>query len=151
MEIGHWMMDHQWAVWLIVAVLLVLLEMFSLDLVFLMLSIGALFGLGVSLFTDDFVIQVLVAIVVALAMLFLIRPPMVRRLHRGEDLTSGAQGLVGKQGFVLEPMSANQTGRVKIGGDEWSALPEADMTIPAGTQVTIVAISGATAIVSMIP
>lgn len=149
MELGQWIIDHQWTVWLTVAVLLVLLEMFSLDLVFLMLSIGAFFGLGLSLFTDNIALQVLLAIAVALAMLYFIRPPMVRRLHRGEDLTSGALGLVGKEGFVLEPMSATQPGRVKIGGDEWSALPDGEGTIPAGTKVTIVAISGATAVVSV--
>lgn len=149
MDVGSWMVEHQWAVWLAVVIVLVLLEMFSLDLVFLMLSIGGLFGLALSLFTSNPITQVVGAILVALALLFVLRPTMVKRLHRGEDLTSGALGLVGKEAFVLEPMSAAHPGRVKIGGDEWSAVPEGDSPIPAGTKVTVVAISGASAVVRM--
>ncbi len=149
MEIGQWMMDHQWTVWLSVAVLLVLLEMFSLDLVFLMLSFGATGGLLVALVTDNIAVQVVAAIITSVLMLFLIRPTMVKRLHRGEDLTSGALGLVGQEGFVLEPMTSVQPGRVKIGGDEWTALPADDSIIPAGQKVIIVAITGATARVAI--
>jgi len=149
MDVGSWMIDHQWAVWLAVVIVLVLLEMLSLDLVFLMLSIGGLFGLVLSLITGNPITQVVGAILVALALLFVLRPTMVKRLHRGEDLTSGALGLVGKEAFVLEPVSAVRPGRVKIGGDEWSAVPEDDSPIPAGTKVTVVAISGASAVVRM--
>lgn len=150
MEWAEWMIEHQWAIWLSLAAVLVVLELSSLDLVFLMLAVGAFAGMTVSFATDNLAIQVLVAIGVAVAMLFLIRPSVVKRLHRGAELISGAQGLIGKEGFVLEPMTQAHPGRVKIGGDEWSGRPTDDSIIPAGAKVVITAIDGATALVSKI-
>lgn len=41
----EWLNDHAWAAWLGIAAVLGVAEMFSLDLIFLMLAVGALGGM----------------------------------------------------------------------------------------------------------
>jgi membrane protein implicated in regulation of membrane protease activity len=73
---------------------------------------------------------------------------MVHRLHSGPTLRTGADALIGQRAVVLEPMSHHSPGRVKIGGDVWSAKPyDEDDQIEAGATVDVVSIKGATAYV----
>ena len=54
--------------------------------------------------------------------------------------------------MVTETITALNPGRVKIGGDVWSAAPyDEDLTIEAGETVEVVEIHGATAYVHPIP
>ena len=147
-----WIRDHAWESWLIAAIALVCLEMLSMDLILVMLAGGAASGMVVALLGGPFVVAMLVAVGVSLAFMIFLRPPIVHRLHDGPTLVSGAPGLVGSRAVVLEPLTHLSPGRVKIGGDVWTAQPfdEAD-TIEAGAQVDVVAIKGATAYVARLP
>lgn len=143
-----WIRDHAWETWLVVAIALGCLEVLSTDLILLMLAVGALAGMVVALTGGPFVVQMLIAIGVALAMLFLVRPSVVRRLHAGPTLAVGAEALIGQRALVLEPLSHTSPGRVKIGGDVWTAQPfDEDDQIDEGASVDVVSIKGATAYV----
>lgn len=144
----EWLGDHLWAAWLVLAVALGAAEMISLDLILLMLAVGALVGALVAVAGLPFVLQVLLAAGGATAMLALVRPNLVRRLHSGPDLVTGHNRLVGQQGVVTEELSAHTTGRVKVGGEVWSAAPyDESLTIAPGAVVEVFAIRGATAYV----
>jgi membrane protein implicated in regulation of membrane protease activity len=143
-----WVMRHMWEAWLGLAIVLGVAEMFSLDLIVGMLAIGALVGMVLALADVPAAIQVLGAAGASVAMLALVRPSMMKRLHSGPELELGHNKLVGTQGIVVSEMSGLNTGRIKIGGEEWSARPYDDtMTIPAGETVEVLAIRGATAYV----
>ena len=78
----------------------------------------------------------------------MIRPSVVRRLHSGPDLKTGADALIGKRATVLRELAHDTPGRVKIGGEEWTAEPyDEDDRIEAGEVVDVVQIKGATAYV----
>ncbi len=80
-----------------------------------------------------------------------VRPSVVKRLHAGPQLVLGHDALVGKQGVVVEEVSA-QGGLVKIGGEIWTARPyDEEAVIAAGARVDILEIKGATAMVHQIP
>jgi membrane protein implicated in regulation of membrane protease activity len=143
-----WLGDHIWAAWLLLAVVLGVAEMVSLDLILLMVAVGALVGGLVALAGAPFILQVLLAAGASGAMLMLVRPSLVARLHDGPTLVSGHDRLVGQQGVVTEELSALSPGRVKVGGEIWSACPyDEGLTIPPGATVEVFAIRGATAYV----
>lgn len=143
-----WLLDHLWAAWLVLAVALGAAEVISLDLVLLMLAVGAVVGALTALAGFPIVLQVLLAAGGATAMLALVRPNLIQRLHVGPDLVSGHNKLVGKQGVVTEELSALNPGRVKVGGEVWSAEPyDESLTIAPGATVEVFAIRGATAFV----
>ncbi len=143
-----WLSDHLAFGWLGLAVLLGVLELLSLDLVLIMLAGGALAGMLVALTGAPVALQIVVALAVAVGLLALIRPGLVRRLHAGPDLKIGAEALIGQRAVVLEPLGHHAAGRVKIGGDVWTARPfDEDDTIEVGAVVDVVSIKGATAYV----
>lgn len=144
-----WLGDNGWFVWTVAAVLLAGGEIFSIDLVMGMLAIAALVGVIVDLLGGGWIVQVIAVSVAAVGLLAFVRPPIVRRLHAGPDVRSGTAGLPGKPGYVEEDISV-EGGRVRIGGEVWSAQPsvEGDV-IPAGSRVEVVEIRGATAVVRL--
>lgn len=143
-----WIREHAWESWLIAAIALGALELVSTDLILLMLAGGALVGMVVALTDGPFILQLVLALVVAVSLLAVVRPGMVRRLHAGPDLLIGAEALIGRGGTVLEPVENLAPGRVKIGGEVWSALPyDEDDRLEAGDDVEIVAIRGGIALV----
>jgi membrane protein implicated in regulation of membrane protease activity len=143
-----WVGDHAWAAWLILAGVLAVLELVSLDLVFIMLAGGALVGALASLANAPDAVSIVLALATAIGLLAGLRPGVVRRLHSGPDLRTGAAALVGSRATVLHELADGAPGRIKLGGEEWSALPyDEDDRIEAGEVVDVVQIKGATAYV----
>jgi membrane protein implicated in regulation of membrane protease activity len=144
----EWLGNHLWAAWLVLAVGLGVAEMVSLDLILIMVAVGAIVGAIAAGLSLPFVLQVLLAAGSSAAMLALVRPNLVQRLHSGPDLVTGTRKLVGQQGVVTEELSAHAPGRVKVAGEIWSACPYDDsLTIAPGEKVEVFAIRGATAYV----
>jgi membrane protein implicated in regulation of membrane protease activity len=143
-----WLGDHLWAGWLALAVALGVLELVSLDLFLIMLAGGAVVGALTALLGGPLALQVVLALITSVALLAVIRPNVVRRLHSGPTLRTGADALIGKRARVLREMAHGTPGRVKIGGEEWTAEPyDEDDRIEAGEVVDVVQIKGATAYV----
>jgi membrane protein implicated in regulation of membrane protease activity len=144
----EWLGDHLAAAWLVLAVGLGVAELVNLDLILLMVAVGAIVGALAALASFPIVLQVLLAAAGSAAMLSLVRPNLVKKLHQGPDLVTGTGKLVGQQGIVTEELSAHAPGRVKVGGEIWSACPyDESLTIAPGATVEVFAIRGATAYV----
>jgi membrane protein implicated in regulation of membrane protease activity len=142
---------QEWQAWLAVAIGLGVAELFSLDLVLLMLASGALAGMVVALVGLSWPIQIVVAVIVSFGMLAVVRPGLVKRLHGGPELTLGHNALIGKQGVVVDEVSA-QAGQIRVGGELWTARPYVETEVIApGEAVDIFEIRGATALVHRIP
>ena len=149
MNLPDWFED--WEAWLALAFVLGVAELFNLDLILLMLAGGALVGAVAGLIGLPVVVQVLAAVATSVAMLALVRPSVVHRLHAGPELTLGHAALVGKQGIAVSEVSS-QGGQVRINGELWTARPYDDTrVIPEGAQVDVLQIKGATALVHPIP
>lgn len=146
-----WFREHMWETWTALAILLGVAELFSLDLVLLMLAVGAGVGVLTALIGLPVVVQILAALGASVAMLALVRPSMVKRLQSGPELTLGHAALVGKQGVAVTEVTGDG-GQVRIGGELWSARAyDETMVIEAGARVDIFEIKGATALVHRIP
>jgi membrane protein implicated in regulation of membrane protease activity len=143
-----WLGDNMWAFWLSLAILCSVLELASVDLILLMLAVGALAGAVTAVAGAAVILQFLVAAGASVAMLMLVRPNLVKRLHTGPDLKLGPAKLVGRQALVTEEITTHNPGRVKLAGEIWSAEPYDDtLTIKAGETVEVLAIKGATVFV----
>ncbi len=142
---------EEWHAWLALALLLGGAELVSLDLVLLMMAVGAVVGMVVALTSLGLPFQILAAVGASVGMLALVRPGIVKRLHAGPELTLGHSALIGKQGLVLDEVSG-QGGRIKIAGEIWTARSyDETETIAAGATVDVFEIKGATALVHKVP
>jgi membrane protein implicated in regulation of membrane protease activity len=147
----EWFKDHAWETWTALAILFALAELLSLDLVLLMLAVGAGVGVLTALIGLPVAAQILAAIGAAAAMLLFVRPSIVKRLHSGPELRLGHDALVGRQGVVVSEVTAD-AGQVKIGGELWTARPyDETVTIHEGARVDVFQIKGATAYVHPVP
>jgi len=143
-----WLSDHLWVGWLGLAVGLSALELVSLDVFLIMLAGGAVVGGITALLGGPVALQIVFALITSVALLAVIRPGVVRRLHSGPTLRTGADALIGKRAMVLRELVHGRPGRVKIGGEEWTAEPyDEDDRIEVGEIVDVVQIKGATAYV----
>lgn len=144
-----WIQDHPAATWLGLAVVLAAVEVFSLDLVLLMFALGAVAAAIATGFGAPLWLAILVFTIVAVALLYFVRPPIVQRLHAGPTLTTGHAALVGRSAVVLEPVD-KRNGRVQLSGEVWSARSaEEDQMFDTGTEVLVTRIDGATAVVTI--
>lgn len=148
MEWVDWIKDHQWESWLSLALVLGAAELISLDLVLVMLASGAAAGGLSALIGLPGVAQVLIAVATSVLMLAVVRPVAKRRLTAGPELKLGAAKHVGASGVVLEPISEDVSGRIKVAGEIWTAKPyDPSLTIAPGEAVEVLEIRGAIALV----
>lgn len=147
-----WLSENGWAGWLGAAIALGVIEVFSLDLIFAMLAFGALVGMVSSALGAAFIVSFLLAIGASAATLLLLRPPLIKRLHGGPELTMSHARLVGSQGLAVTRISGHEIGQVRLSGELWSAAPYDDtLAIEPGETVEVLEIRGATAYVHPIP
>jgi len=142
-----------WAlVWLIVGIALMIAEVVSGDFVLIMLGVAALFGAGAEVLTGNLFIDVAVFAVASVGMLALVRPALKRRFLTGPTHHTGIEALIGARAVVLSTVDY-EAGQVKLAGDVWSARSMSEPPPPTqpGTSVTVVEISGATAVVAAEP
>jgi membrane protein implicated in regulation of membrane protease activity len=136
-------------IWLIAGLALIAAEVLSGEFVLLMIGGGALAAAGASaLVGDDPLVGVGVFAVASVLLLFAVRPALRRRLDRGIDPgVMHHRALVGNTAFVVTRVDGH-SGQVRIGGELWSArLLGGDDVIEPGAKVTVMDISGATALV----
>ena len=141
--------DNVWLTWLGLALVLAAVEAASVDFVFSMLAGGALAGAVAAGLGASPTAQVIIACVVAAALLAMVRPIAKRYFSVPEGHGGiGVSAQVGRLAMVLETVTEHD-GRVKLGGETWSARthPGAAPCLP-GQEVQVVSIEGATAIVS---
>jgi membrane protein implicated in regulation of membrane protease activity len=143
--------DNMWGTWLGLAMLLGALELASLDLFLLMMAAGCLVGMVAALAGAGVPVQILLAAGSSVAMLALVRPSVIRRMHSGPELRHGPAALVGQEGFALAEITS-RGGQAKLGGEVWTARPYDDhAVIPSGARVQVLQIRGATAYVAEVP
>jgi len=137
-----------WVAWAIAAVFLAVGEVFTPGLFFLgPIAVAAVAAAVASAIGAAVWLQALVFGIGAFASLGLLRPIARAHLTMPHAIRTGTAALEGAKAVVLQRVD-DQGGRVRIGGEEWSArsyLP--DEVFDAGAQVEVARIEGATALV----
>lgn len=125
-----------WLIWLIAAGVLIVVEMLTLTFYLLWLGIGALAAALVDvIFPDAVLLEVIVGCIVAL-LLTLFTKPITRRIQTGRGFKDAVDELIGMRGTVIEDVSPEEPGIVKVGGDTWSA--KSNELIRKGESVIVV-------------
>jgi membrane protein implicated in regulation of membrane protease activity len=137
-----------WLIWAIAAVLLSVGEILTPGMFFLgPVALAAVAAAVVALLGVGVAFQLLAFIVGSVATVAFLRPIAKRHLHMPAALRTGTAALEGTKAVVLQRVDING-GRVRIGGEEWSARAYMeDQVLEPGTRVEVVKIEGATALV----
>jgi membrane protein implicated in regulation of membrane protease activity len=137
-----------WVIWTIVAVVLLVGEIFTPGLFVLgPVALAAVAAGIVSLLGVGATAQVIVFIAASIASVALIRPIAKSHLRMPAAIRTGTAALTGTKALVLQRVDSDG-GRVKIGGEEWSARSYMEgQVFEPGTRVEVVKIEGATALV----
>lgn len=136
-----------WIVWLIVAAVLGVAELMTTTLALGLIAVAAIIAAVVGAVHVNVGVQLLAFVIAAVAGLAFVRPIAMRHIKHPPVLRTGAAALVGRSALVTEEITAH-SGRVRIGGEEWSSRPyDETLVIPVGRTVDVVQIEGATALV----
>jgi membrane protein implicated in regulation of membrane protease activity len=136
-----------WIVWLIVAAVLGVAELVTFTFALGLIAVGACVAAGVAALDLGVPFQLLAFVIASGAGLGLVLPIARRHVKQPPLLRSGSAALVGRPARVLEEVTGDG-GRVRIGGEEWSARSyDETLVIPVGRNVDVMQIEGATALV----
>src|SRR2546430_848059 len=114
---------HEWQVWLVAALLLVVAEMLAPGFWLLSVAVGCLAAGVVSLVVPGPIVPALSFAAGTLLSLVGIRPFLLRRLHpSGSAIRTNVDALAGKVGIVSERVDpVTGKGRVLVEGEDWRA------------------------------
>ena len=136
-----------WIVWLVVAAVLGVAELMTTTFALGIIAIGALVAAGVGAMHLAIPFQLLAFVVASAAGLGFVLPIARRHIKQPPLLKTGPAALVGRSARVLEEVTEHG-GRVRIGGEIWSARSyDESLIIPVGRVVDVMQIEGATALV----
>jgi membrane protein implicated in regulation of membrane protease activity len=132
--------------WLAASGALLVIEILTVDLLFASLAFSALLAAGANALGFNVVIQGVVFGLGAIGSLMFLRPIALRHLKKKPaDHATNIEALIGAPAMTLSAITEHD-GLVKLSGETWSARSNTG-EIEVGSQVEVVAIEGATAVV----
>lgn len=132
-----------WHIWVIVALVFVIVEIFTTGFAVMCISFGCLFGAAASALDWDIKWQLL-AFAVGTVLAFMTVRPLVYKLFykKGEEVKTNVEALVGRLAIVTERIEGElHAGRVKVDGDDWKAVSLDAEPIEVGEAVEVTAIN----------
>lgn len=124
--------------WLGIFIVLVIIEIVTVDLVSIWFIVGALGSTFASLVTDDLFIQLMVFVIGSIITLLCTRK-IFNKVKKREMIPTNLDRIIGFTGEVTEDITKD-SGEVKVDGKRWSAI--SDSQINVGSKVEILAIDG---------
>ena len=130
--------------WLIVLVVCVVIELFTMGLTTIWFACGAAVAAIVAIFLPELIpVQAIAFVIVSLIVVLTVRPIAVKYFNKDRARTN-IEGMIGKQGIVIGEIDNLQgCGRITVGGIEWSTRSVSnEVKIPVGSVVIIRAVDG---------
>lgn len=121
-----------WQIFLILAMIFLLIEMFVPMLFFVNFALACFVVASLTIYTNDITVLTVVAVILSGLFLWLLRPILMEKLHAK---TGVEDKYIGKIVKVIEPINSNG-GAITIYGERWNA--KADEEIEAGADVKII-------------
>ncbi len=133
-----------WLIWIIIAIVLLIAEVFTPGFLLASFSLGAFVasaGAAIGLTTTW---QMIVFSLVTIIVFFTIRPLVMSKMHKPENtLETNIDALVGNSAVVILAIDPNtMSGRVKVGGEEWSAASVDGSPLKEGDMVLVKRVEG---------
>lgn len=141
-------MNEMIILWLVLLILAVVIEVFSMGLTSIWFAGGALIAILAAFVNAPIWLQIVLFFLVSFALLFFTRPVAVKYFNK-DRVRTNVESLVGRQAIVTSEIDNLQgIGQVIVGGQEWSARSADDkLRIAKGGVVIVMAIQGVKLIV----
>ncbi|MCD7892572.1 MAG: NfeD family protein [Erysipelotrichaceae bacterium] len=134
------------AVWTLILVVSIVVEVITIDLVSVWFCVGALVALLSNLLGLSKVAQIVIFAVVSMICIVASRP-IVKKYLKGNIVRTNLDRVIGKHCLVTETITADQKGEVKVMGKLWSATSLNNEVITAGDYAEVLSIEGAHVVV----
>ena len=129
-------------IWLAVTAVALIVEFVTTDLVSVWFVGGGLVAMLLSGLGLEWYFHLPAFIVVSLALMLCFRSLVMKKL-KGEDVKTNAETAIGKEYELIDGISFNTAGSIKINGVIWSVVSENENAlIPSGTKVVVKKIEG---------
>ncbi|MEW6944905.1 NfeD family protein [Trueperella pyogenes] len=136
-----------WGIWAIITVVLLIAETLTVDFLFMMFAAGTLAATLTSVLAPGaLVVQIVVFGVISLLGIAFVRPWARRHVNDSSHGESNVYAMTGQMGHALSDID-EKAGRVKIGGEVWSAKTYGE-PIEEGASVVIDSVEGARVVVT---
>jgi membrane protein implicated in regulation of membrane protease activity len=138
-----------WWIWMAIAAFFIITEIFTMGFFLLWFGVGAavagvlaLCGLGIG--------WQLASFVVVSGVLFVVSRGFAEKFTKKQPPGIGADRFLHKKGVVIEEIdNLKNTGRVRIGKDEWRADSDTDEVIPEGKIIEVTSVDGTHLVVKL--
>ncbi|MBA2335515.1 MAG: NfeD family protein [Acidobacteriota bacterium] len=135
-----------WILWLVIGIILIIAEVFTLGFVLLWFGVGAIAAALAGFLGAPFVFQFLIFALVSIALTAMSRTIFAKYLSHSDEntLKMGVDSLPGQVGTVtLGSKGAMQEGAVKVYGSTWTAFPiDGETELVEGEKVEVVSVKG---------
>lgn len=140
---------NHWHIWIIIATVLIIVEIFAPGFVLACLGIGAIGAAVSSLFVESLEIELTVFSILSIVCFIYVRPIALKTFFSNDKFKSNVDVLIGKSAEVSEAFnSSTLRGRVKIDGDDWRAETREFQELKIGDIVKIIKVESNTLIVT---
>ena len=125
--------------WMIIFVVLILVELGTVNMVSIWFAIGALASFILSFWISDVTWQIAMFVGISFVSLLLTRG-FVKKVRSGKPIATNLDRVIGQIGIVTEEITKLEPGEVKVDGKKWSAI--SSKKIKVGSKVEILSIDG---------
>jgi len=141
---------EMWWIWIAMAAILLIAEIFTAGFFLIWFSIGAA-GAGILAMLGVGRPAQLIVFILLSGILFVFGRRFADRVTAKQPPGIGADRFIGKNGYVIEEIdNITGKGRIKAGPDEWIAMSENGEKIGINTIVEIIRVDGTKAIVKSV-
>ena len=131
--------------WFILAAVLGIVLVFTVEFTFAMLAIGALAAGVAALLGVPFGWCIAIFALVSAGLTYGLRRPLMRKFKSADQVVTGTAALIGARAFAVDAVTT-RSGRVKLNGEVWTARTRSG-EVAEDAYAVVVEIQGATAIV----
>ena len=140
----------EYAVWIGIMAVFIIVEMSTSALVCIWFAVGALAAVVAKLLGASLAGQVIVFVVVS-ALALVLTKPLIKKIKANGKTATNADMVIGKYGIVTEEITNDKfAGKVKVAGQEWSAVTEDGSEIPKNSKILVKKISGVKLVVEVV-
>lgn len=114
------------SIWLVIFIVLVIIELITINLVTIWFAIAAVFALLVDIITRNAMLEIIVFIVSSFLLLLLTKP-LIKKIKVKKVEATNLDMVINKVGIVTEDINQDKIGEVKVLGKRWSAYSNTEL------------------------
>lgn len=114
------------SIWLVIFIVLVIIELLTINLVTIWFAIAAVFALLVDIITRNTMLEIIVFILSSFLLLLLTKP-LIKKIKVKKVEATNLDMVINKIGIVTEDINQDKIGEVKVLGKRWSAYSNTEL------------------------